>query len=45
LARGKGKPLAIDSSLFESHHVSRHFERRRRDTARANEKKDRGNGA
>lgn len=25
------KPLAIDSSCFESRHVSRHFERRRRD--------------
>jgi hypothetical protein len=24
------KPLAIDSSMYESHHVSRHFERRRR---------------
>jgi Transposase domain (DUF772) len=27
------KPLAIDSSLFESRHVSRHFERRQRDSA------------
>jgi hypothetical protein len=27
------KPLAIDSSLFESRHVSRHFERRKRDSA------------
>jgi len=27
------KPLTLDSSMFESHHVSRHFERRRRDTA------------
>ena len=25
------KPLAIDSSCYEGHHVSRHFERRRRD--------------
>ena len=25
------KPLAVDSSCYESHHVSRHFERRRRD--------------
>jgi hypothetical protein len=33
------KPLSIDSSMFESHHVSRHFERRRRDTARALRKK------
>jgi hypothetical protein len=37
------KPLGIDSSLFESRHVSRHFERRRRDTSTA--KKGRGNGA
>src|SRR5215218_9783830 len=30
------KPLTLDSSLFESRHVSRHFEqRRRRDTASA----------
>jgi hypothetical protein len=27
------KPVAIDSSLFESRHVSHHFERRQRDTA------------
>src|SRR5277367_4971252 len=33
LTRNKRKPLAIDSSLFESRHVSRHFERRRRQTA------------
>jgi hypothetical protein len=32
LKRNKHKPLAIDSSMFESRHVSRHFERRRRDT-------------
>jgi IS5 family transposase len=43
--KGKAKPMAMDSSLFESHHVSRHFERRRRDTARAKAKKARGNGA
>jgi transposase-like protein DUF772 len=43
--RNKHKPLAIDSSMFESHHVSRHFERRRRDSARAAAKKGRGNGA
>ena len=35
LKRDRGKPLAMDSSLFESRHVSRHFERRRRDTAAA----------
>src|SRR5436190_15444943 len=27
----KRKPLAMDSSLYESRHVSRHFEHRRRD--------------
>jgi len=30
LRRNRRKPLAMDSSLFESRHVSRHFERRRR---------------
>jgi hypothetical protein len=29
----KRAPLAIDSSMFESRHVSRHFERRQRDGA------------
>lgn len=29
LKRRKDKPLAIDSSMFESRHVSRYFERRR----------------
>ena len=34
LLRGDGlKPLTLDSSMFESRHVSRHFERRRRDRA------------
>ena len=34
LLRGDGlKPLTLDSSMFESRHVSRHFERRQRDTA------------
>jgi hypothetical protein len=28
-------PAAVDSSMFESRHVSRHFERRQRDTAAA----------
>lgn len=45
LRRRRGKPLAMDSSLFESRHVSRHFERRRRDTADAAAKKGPGNGA
>ena len=31
--RRRHKPLTMDSSLYESRHVSRHFERRRRDTA------------
>jgi len=36
LLRGDGlKPLTLDSSMFESRHVSRHFEQRQRDTARA----------
>ncbi len=42
LLRGDGlKPLTLDSSMFESRHVSRHFERRKRDTAAARAK---GNG-
>jgi Transposase domain (DUF772) len=45
LRRNKRKPLAIDSSMFESRHVSRHFERRRRDSALAAAKKARENGA
>ena len=45
LKRNRHKPLAIDSSMFESRHVSRHFERRCRDTARAAAKKGRENGA
>jgi hypothetical protein len=49
--RRRRKPLALDSSLFESRHVSRHFERRRRDAAVAgtpttpSSKKGRGSGA
>ena len=35
LLRGDGlKPLTLDSSMYESRHVSRHFEKRQRDTAR-----------
>jgi hypothetical protein len=45
LKRNKTKPLAIDSSMFESHHVSRHFEHRQRDVARKNAKKVRDHGA
>jgi hypothetical protein len=43
-ARRPDKPMAMDSSMYESHHVSRHFERRRRETARAATKKARENG-
>ncbi|MEY2426033.1 MAG: hypothetical protein QOI61_1605 [Actinomycetota bacterium] len=36
LLRGDGlKPLTLDSSMYESRHVSRHFEQRQRDTAQA----------
>ena len=34
LKRNRDKPLAMDSSMFESRHVSRHFEYRQRDVAR-----------
>src|SRR5271170_454698 len=35
LLRGDGlKPLTLDSSMFESRHVSRHFEHRQRDGTR-----------
>src|SRR5215207_4266026 len=34
LLRGDGlKPLTLDSSMYESRHVSRHFEQRKRDTS------------
>lgn len=33
LIRGRLKPLALDSTMFESHHVSRHFEKRQKQTA------------
>src|SRR4051812_8896605 len=36
LLRGDGlKPLTLDSSMFESRHVSRHFEHRQRDSRRS----------
>jgi hypothetical protein len=42
LLRGDGlKPLTLDSSMFESRHVSRHFEQRQRDTAQAAQSKQR----
>ena len=31
---GKARPLALDSSMFESRHVSRHFDKRRRQEQR-----------
>ena len=40
LLRGDGlKPLTLDSSMFESRHVSRHFEQRQRDTASKSRKR------
>jgi hypothetical protein len=48
LLRGDGlKPLTLDSSMFESRHVSRHFERRQRDTQqpKATRRKRRKKGA
>jgi DDE family transposase len=39
LLKGKCKPLSLDSSLFESRHVSRHFEHRQRQSARDGRKK------
>jgi hypothetical protein len=45
LKRNRGKPLAVDSSLFESRHVSRHFERRRRDTSASKKGRVRGANA
>jgi hypothetical protein len=39
LIKGRIKPVALDSSMFESHHVSRHFEKRRRQSARESGKK------
>jgi hypothetical protein len=41
LIQGRIKPVALDSTLFESHHVSRHFEKRQKQTARQNRKKTR----
>jgi hypothetical protein len=39
LINGRIKPVAIDSSMFESRHVSRHFEKRQKQTARQQRKK------
>lgn len=38
LIRGRLKPVALDSTMFESHHVSRHFEKRQKQLARQNRK-------
>jgi Transposase DDE domain len=37
-------PLAVDSTTFDSHHVSRHYERRCRDTQQEKESKGRKKG-
>jgi hypothetical protein len=34
MIQGQVEPAALDSSMFESHHVSRHFEKRCKQTAR-----------
>jgi len=40
LLRGDGlKPLTLDSSMYESRHVSRHFEQRQRDTAQSKQRR------
>jgi hypothetical protein len=41
LIKGRIKPVALDSSMFESHHVSRHFEARQRQSARHSRRKQR----
>jgi hypothetical protein len=38
LIKGRVKPVALDSSMFESRHVSRHFEKRCRQTGAADAK-------
>jgi hypothetical protein len=38
MIKGRVEPVALDSSMFESRHVSRHFERRCRQTAKADAK-------
>jgi len=40
MLRLSSRPLAIDSSMFESHHVSRHYELRRSRTARRHKRPD-----
>ncbi len=38
LIKGRVRPVALDSSMFESRHVSRHFEKRCNQSARATAK-------
>jgi Transposase DDE domain len=38
------RPLAVDSTMFDSHHVSRHYERRCQETRRRMKQRDRKNG-
>ncbi len=45
LIRGRLQPVALDSTMFESHHVSRHFEKRQKQTAHENRKKTARNRA
>ena len=42
---GRIKPVALDSTMFESRHVSRHFEKRQRQTACQNRRKTARNQA
>jgi hypothetical protein len=44
LIKGRIKPVALDSSMFESRHVSRHFELRQRQSARGGRRKRRKTG-
>jgi hypothetical protein len=39
MIQGRIKPVAVDSSMFESRHVSRHFQKRQEQTARQERKK------
>ena len=45
LIRGRLQPVALDSTMFESHQVSRHFEKRQKQTARQNRQKTAKNRA
>lgn len=38
----RAKPLALDSSMFESRHVSRHFDKRQRQSRKRQSRKQRG---